>query len=586
MNPTYSRTLNGSTNGTITSGNNLSSWFSPAAPTIAFEKLSRDITTDILVIGGGIAGLTTAYCLAKAGRTVVLVEDGYIGSGETGRTTAHLTCALDDRYFTLEKMFDENTAKLAADSHRAAIEWIAETVQRHAIECNFKRVDGYLFLHPSDSIETLEKEYAATHRAGIATELLHSMPSVSSETAPHCLKFPHQAQFHILQYLKGLANAFVELGGTIYTQTKVEKFTTPSAKTHPTTNGHSETAHSETVQTETTQNVTANGYSISANSIVVATNSPINDLVVMHTKQWAYRTYVIAGKVPKGSVEHALWWDTGDHNSRWISQPYHYVRVAECDEQYDLIIAGGEDHRTGQAGDEDIYEEDRYDALIAWTKQHFPQMEAIEYKWSGQVMEPLDSLAYIGKNPGDSNIFIITGDSGNGMTHGTLGGMIITDIIAGNDNPWIELYNPSRISLKTTADYLHEIGTMVAQYSDWFATPQAIHTIAGLQCGEGGIISSGLSKIAVYRNASGTLHTCTAVCPHQHGILHWNADEHTFDCPLHGSRFTGEGIVVNGPAISNLKKVVLSEQTLNNETNDRQVDALAFTTRGAVPATQ
>jgi glycine/D-amino acid oxidase-like deaminating enzyme/nitrite reductase/ring-hydroxylating ferredoxin subunit len=530
-----------SPNGTITSGNNLPSWFSPAMPTIAFEKLGKDITTDILVIGGGIAGLTTAYCLAKAGRTVVLVEDGNIGSGETGRTTAHLTCALDDRYFALEKMFDENTAKLAADSHRAAIEWIAETVQRHAIDCHFKRVDGYLFLHPSDNIETLEKEYAATRRAGIATELLHSMPSIASETAQDCIKFPNQAQFHILLYLKGLADAFVELGGTIYTQTKVENFT------------------------ETTQSVVANGYSISANSIVVATNSPINDLVVMHTKQWAYRTYVIAGKVPKGSVEHALWWDTGDHHSRWISQPYHYVRLAECDDRYDLLIAGGEDHRTGQAGDESINEEDRYDALVAWTRQHFPQMETIEYKWSGQVMEPLDSLAYIGKNPGDDNIFIITGDSGNGMTHGTLGGIIITDIIAGNDNPWIELYNPSRISLKTTVDYLHEIGTMVAHYGDWIATPQAMHTIEGLQCGEGGIISSGLSKIAVYKNASGTLHTCTAVCPHQHGILHWNADEKTFDCPLHGSRFTGEGVVVNAPAISNLKKVVLSEQVINGE---------------------
>jgi glycine/D-amino acid oxidase-like deaminating enzyme/nitrite reductase/ring-hydroxylating ferredoxin subunit len=517
-----------SKNGTITSGENLSYWFSSVIKPLAFEKLNQNIDTDILVIGGGIAGLTTAYCLAKEGRKVILVEDGFIGSGETGRTTAHITCALDDHYFELEKTFNIDTAQLAANSHMAAIEWIANTVKRHKINCHFKRVNGYLFLHSSDTKETLEKEYEATKRVGLSTEMLNSVPSVVGEASKPCIKFSDQAQFHILLYLKGLANAFKKLGGEIYTQTKAGNITT--------------------------QGATANGFKVKANHIVVATNTPINDWVKMHTKQWPYRTYVIAGKVPKGKLPYALWWDTGDQNSKWIVKPYHYVRLEEFDEQYDLLIAGGEDHRTGQADDENIKEEDRYTKLEKWTKKHFPAIGPIEFKWSGQVLEPIDSLAYIGRNPGEDNIYIITGDSGNGMTHGTLGGMIITDIITGKENPWIKIYSPSRTTLKTTGDYLHEVGNMMVQFGDWI-TPEHIKKIADLKLGEGGIISFGLKKIAAYRDQQNNLHTFSAVCPHLGGILQWNADEKTFDCPIHGSRFTNDGKVINGPAISDLKKI-------------------------------
>nr|MBC7612184.1 FAD-dependent oxidoreductase [Pseudopedobacter sp.] len=516
--------------GNITSGDNLSFWFESAKNPIAFEKLSNDIETDILVVGGGIAGLTSAYCLAKEGRKVVLVEDGFIGSGETGRTTAHLTCALDDRYFELEKTFDQSTSKLAAQSHTAAIEWIANTVKLHHIDCHFKRVDGYLFLHPSDTKETLEKEYEATKRAGLSTEMLSAVPGIEAEDGKWGIKFPNQAQFHILLYLKGLADAFIQLGGKIYTQTKAENITKEGA--------------------------TANGFAVKANHIVVATNTPVNDWVTMHTKQWPYRTYVIAAKVLKGKLPYALWWDTGDHESKWVAQPYHYVRLAEYDDQYDVLIAGGEDHRTGQADDEDIKEEDRYTRLIEWTKKRFPGMEDIAYKWSGQVMEPIDSMAYIGKNPGNDNTYIITGDSGNGMTHGTLGGMIITDIIMERDNPWIDIYSPSRITLKTTSDYLQEAGNMVAQYGDWLSKAD-IKNVDDLKPGEGGIMSSGFKKIAVYCDEENNLHTCSAVCPHLGAILQWNADEKTFDCPIHGSRFTKEGKVINGPATSDLKKVVV-----------------------------
>ncbi|MBK9401160.1 MAG: FAD-dependent oxidoreductase [Bacteroidetes bacterium] len=519
----------------ITSGSNLSFWLDSETSAISYNKLLEDVDTDILIIGGGIAGLTTAYCLAKEGRQVILVEDGNIGSGETGRTTAHLTCALDDRYFELEKTFDQPTAKLAAQSHSAAIEWIANTVKDNNIECNFQRVSGYLFSHPSDTTETLQEEYKATQRAGLPTEMLNTIPSISPDQVKWCIKFPNQAQFHIMKYMSGLAEAIIQLGGKIYTQSKAENITKKGA--------------------------TANGFTIKANHIVVATNTPVNDWVAMHTKQWPYRTYVIAFRIPKDKIPYALWWDTGDQKSKWISKPYHYVRLEKYNEDYDLLISGGEDHRTGQADDEFIKEEDRYLLLEKWTRKHFPLIQNIEFKWSGQVMEPVDSLAYIGKNPGDENIYIITGDSGNGMTHGTLGGIIIKDIITGINNPWTKMYSPSRITLNTTGDYLHEVANMVSQYGDWF-TQDEIKEAEELKAGEGAVISSGMTKKAVYRDENNMVHACTAVCPHLGAILQWNADEKTFDCPMHGSRFTREGKVINGPASSDLKILVLKEEQI------------------------
>lgn len=513
-------------NSETTSGHNIPYWFSKSKLSLTFETLNEDIVTDVLVVGGGISGLTTAYCLAKKGRKVVLVEDGHLGSGETGRTTAHITCALDDRYFEIEKTFDEKTAMLTANSHMAAIEFIEHTVKLNSINCHFKRIDGYLFLHPEDTEETLEQEYAATRRCGLSTKMLAHVPGIKAERREHCIQFTNQGQFHILLYLEGLAKAVTDLGGKIYTNTKAENINPKGAD--------------------------ANGFKIKANHIVVATNTPINDWVTMHTKQWPFRTYVIGAKIEKGKAPYALWWDTGDPNSKWFSQPYHYARLEEFDKKYDLLIVGGEDHRTGQDQNGHQDEEERYRNLQRWAKKHFPEMEAVEYKWSGQVMEPLDSLAYIGKNPGDDNIYIITGDSGNGITHGTLGGMIISDLITNTVNPWSDIYDPSRVTMNVTWKYLNQMGDMITQYADWFDGSD-IANIDELKPGEGGMISDGFKKMGVYRDENDNLHSCSGVCPHLGGVLHWNKDEKTFDCPLHGSRFNWDGTLLNGPANCNLK---------------------------------
>jgi glycine/D-amino acid oxidase-like deaminating enzyme/nitrite reductase/ring-hydroxylating ferredoxin subunit len=513
------------TSGDITSGRHQSFWTeSVEMPT--FSKLTQDIQTDILIIGGGIAGLTTAYLLAKSGKKTTLVEDGQLASGESGRTTAHLTAALDDRYYYLENVFGEKAAALAAKSHSAAIDMIENIVSAEQIDCHFKRVTGYLFSHPSDKPSHLEKEFNATQKAGLKTNLREGVPNLQHNNY-RCLEFPNQGQFHITKYLSGLAKSITALGGEIFTNSHATDISKSGAK--------------------------VNGHTINARHIVVATNSPVNDIVTMHTKQHAYRTYVIALKVKKGMLPYSLWWDTGDAKSKWISEPYHYVRIEQYNEQYDLLILGGEDHKTGQADAEDIPEQQRYSRLESWGRQHFANLGEVAYKWSGQVLEPVDSLGFMGKNPGDDNIYIITGDSGNGMTHTTIGAMIISDLVNGIENRWADLYSPSRITFRTTGDFLTEAGNMAAQYRDW-VLPSDIKDAETLGNGEGGIITSGFRKLAVYRDDSGNLQTFSAVCPHLGCIVGWNKDEKSFDCPCHGSRFTCDGTVINGPAIENLSK--------------------------------
>ena len=516
-------------NGKITSGHHHSYWNDSQAP-LVYKILETDAITDVLIIGGGIAGLTTAYCLCKSGKKVMLLEDGYLGSGETGRTTAQITYALDDRYYDLEKFFGEEKAKLAAQSHKQAIKWIQGVVAIENIECNFKLVDGYLFTDPSDKEENLDKELEAATRAGLPVEMVSQIPALPSGKKQRAIKYPKQGQFHILKYLKGLADAILEMGGEIYTNTHADSIDKTGAK--------------------------ANGYIVKANHIVVATNSPVNDVLTMHTKQFAYRTYVIGAKIPKGILPYAMWWDTGNQHSKWVAKPYHYVRLEPLDNNFDLLISGGEDHKTGMADQENVSEEQRHNNLISWTKQHFPYFSKVEYKWSGQVMEPVDSLAFIGKNPGEDNIYIITGDSGNGMTHCTLGGLIINDIIMGNPNAYVDLYDPSRITLRTGIDFLKEVGNMAyTMAKDWVATDD-IKDVSELEPTKGAVISKGIDKIAVYKDADGTVHSCSGVCPHLGGVLQWNDDEKSFDCPLHGSRFTAYGTVINGPAITDLKKTV------------------------------
>ena len=537
-----------------TSGNNEPSWYSNIEQPIKFVRLASNIPSsaevepvDVVVIGGGIAGLTTAYLLSKSDKKVVVVEDGYIGSGETGRTTAHITHALDDRYYNLEQKHGLDGIHIAADSHTAAINRIESIVKEEDISCDFERLDGFLFLDPSDKRESLDKELDSTHRAGInTTEIVEKVPLQSFNTGPS-IRFPNQAQFQPLKYLRGLSQAIIKNHGQIFTETHAQEIKSDGIKT-------------------------VDGYTLKAKNIVVATNAPIvNETSKIYDKQDAYRTYVIGAKIKKNVVPTALYWDTGDQNSENLIAPYHYVRIQRMDDDndnknkdYELLIVGGEDHQTGniQSDDNDI--ESRYSRLESWTRERFP-IEGVKYRWSGQVMEPHDSIAFIGHNPGDdkSNIYIATGDSGNGITHGTIAGILLTDLILGKNNPWTALYDPSRKPSKKSSSNSGDEGQSKPQEEEQSikrneeestSSKNETSTISleNLQDGQGIVLED--KKLAAYKDHKGKLHMYSAVCTHLGCTITWNKMEKSFDCPCHGSRFAPTGNVINGPANTALER--------------------------------
>jgi glycine/D-amino acid oxidase-like deaminating enzyme/nitrite reductase/ring-hydroxylating ferredoxin subunit len=512
-------------------GANPSLW-ERTANKLSTAPLAKDVTTDVCVIGAGIAGVTTAYCAARENRSVVLVTHGPVGAGMTGRTTAHLVNAIDDRYLDLEKFLGQESSRLTAESHTAAIDCAERIVREHQVDCDFERLDGYLFLPRGGSVAELMDELQAIHRAGLlGVQRVDSVPNTNINSDA-VLRFPRQAQFHPLKFLNGVARTVIDSGGKIFTGTRV-------------------------VSVEDGDRVkvkTADGHTIAAHAAVVATNSPINDRVAIHSKQAPYATYAICLRVTR-EIDHALFWDTAEtaeEERRKIGPvSYHYVRFAR-DEQGDVLVVGGADHKTGQANDC----AQRFVKLERWARDRFPFVGKITDHWSGQVMEPVDGIAYIGRNPGDQNVYVVTGDSGNGITHGILAGTLITDLIAGRKNAWAKLYDPSRKTLKpgVLAAYIAENANVTAQFRD-YVTAGSAKSVDAIKPGEGAVLRAGMKKIATYRDEHGKLHAFSAICPHLGCVVRWGACEKTWDCPCHGSRFDALGRVVNGPAISNLEGI-------------------------------
>ena len=476
------------------------------------SSLDTDVQTDVCIVGAGISGMTTAYLLAREGRSVVVLEDGPIGGGETGRTTAHLSNAFDDRYYEVERLFGERGSRLIAESHTAAIDKIEEIVRDEEIDCDFERLDGYLFVPPDCSKDVLEQEIAAARRAGLHdVEWVECAPIRDYDTG-RCLRFPRQGQFDPLKYLDGLVRGTLDRKGRIYSHTHADEIKggRPPCVT------------------------TSNGRMITAAAVVVATNSPVNDSIIMSTRESKYRSYVIGAWIPRGSVTKALYWDTGD--------PYHYVRIQCCGDE-DLLIVGGEDERVGEHDDGD----ERFAELYRWTRKRFPMIGKIEFCWSGHIVEPTDTVAYIGRMPQSEGVFVVTGDSGQGMTHGTIGGILLTDLIQGRPNRWAEVYNPSRLRSISTVNFVNESLTVTAHYTDWL-TGGEVSSTDEIEPDEGCIVRSGLCKIAAYRDEQGMLHEHQAICTHLGCVVSWNSTEQSWDCPCHGSRFDKLGHVINGPA--------------------------------------
>ena len=491
-----------------------------------YRRARGKLHADVCIVGAGIAGLATAYFLAQEGKNIVVLDEGEIGGGQTGRTSAHLASAIDDRFIEIERMHGRQGSRLAYQSHAAAIDAIERICREEKINCDFKRLDAFLSPLPTDPPDLLDRELDAAKRAGFTD--IEKLSRGGLDQGP-CLRFGNQGRFQPLRFLAGLAKVLTSQGVRIYTGRRVRDVQGADPKK------------------KTPGKIQVEGLRarMTAQHIVAATNtpSPINDWFGIYTKQAAYRSYVIGVTAPHGLVEDALYWDTGD--------PYHYVRLdpAAGPSGDDILLVGGEDHKTGQIGQHDA----PFLRLETWARKKFPRIGKTLYRWSGQVQEPADGLAFIGRAmTKGQDVFVATGDSGMGLTHGMIAGLLITDLIMGRSNPWEKIYDPSRKIVN--AEFLAENANTLAQYKDLLTGGEAA-SADDIPPGRGAVMRQGLKKIAVYRDQKGKLHRHSAFCTHLQCIVQWNSVEQSWDCPCHGSRFDPRGKVLLGPAIDDLGAV-------------------------------
>jgi glycine/D-amino acid oxidase-like deaminating enzyme/nitrite reductase/ring-hydroxylating ferredoxin subunit len=497
-------------------------YWSASATFPRFARLAEDVTTDVVVVGAGVTGLSAAYLLTKAGKRVVVLERDRCAGIDTGHTSAHLTMVTDTRLTELVKKLGRNHAQAVWDAGLAAIATIDELVRGHAIDAGFEWVDGYLHAplegEQRDRSKEFEKEAELAADLGFDAEYVDAPPVVGRPG----IRFANQARIHPRAYLAGLAKAVVALGGRIHEHSEASEFC------------------------EEPRAVKANGRTVRCEDVVIATHNPmmgkggLAGATLFQTKLALYTSYVVAGRVPRGAVADALWWDTSD--------PYHYLRVVP-QRSYDLVIFGGEDHKTGQEPDTDArYRrlEERLSAMV--------DSIALTHRWSGQVIETPDGLPYIGRNA--DHQYAATGFSGNGLTFGTLAGMMISDGILGRSNPWAELFDPSRKALRHGWwDYLKEnVDYPYYMIRDRFAGAE-VRSLRAVKRGQGKIVERGGKKVAAYRDESGAVTLRSATCTHMGCAVAWNTAEQTWDCPCHGSRFDPAGAVISGPAEKPLSEV-------------------------------
>lgn len=498
------------------------------------EPLRRSDTADVVVIGSGIAGLSTAYELNQRGQDVVVLDRGPIGKGMTSRTTGHLTPICDDSFDAFLKLRGLEAAKLFYQSQSAAVDRI-EAIQRdERISCNFRRVDGFLFPAIGSDPSELDPELEAGRKVGVPVEVATGVPFKGQEKV-RCLRYSNQATFHPLKYLAGLAEGITARKGRLYANTVVQAVEEDG--------GH------VIVRTES-------GETVRAHCAVVATNSPINDLAAIHTKQAPYRTYAMAFTIPRGTMPDALYWDTLD--------PYHYVRLQPGPGTTDYLIVGGADHKTGEADDGWA----RFEGLESWIRGLVPQVGRETHRWSGQIMDTLDYSGFIGRNPGSKNVYVSTGDSGQGITHGALAGLLISDLITDGRSAWEEIYDPSRKTVSAVKNFITENLTAVKNFAEYIA-PGELARIDDLKPGHGAIIREGLSKIAAYRDDDGVLYQRSAACTHVGCHVHWNSLEGCWDCPCHGSHFAVDGTALNAPAVSPLAPAQPRKKEKKTPTTER-----------------
>jgi glycine/D-amino acid oxidase-like deaminating enzyme/nitrite reductase/ring-hydroxylating ferredoxin subunit len=496
-------------------------WLDPPAGA-TFPPLTEDLETEVLVIGGGITGVTAAWLLASEGRQVTLVERETIGARDSGHTTAHLTYMTDTRLSELIATFSRKQAQLSWQAGKEAMKLIRDAVGSLSIDCNFSMVPGYLAA-AEEADQSLEG-VSLRHEADLARELGFDveMDGVNPVTGSTAIVFPDQMRFHPLKYLRALAQDAAKHGAMIFENTEVDGFE------------------------DDPQRVTARGHDIRYRQVVIATHVPLQGTAntlgaaLFQTKLALYSTYAVAARIPAAYVKELIWSDTAD--------PFRYLRMEKLGDS-GLAIFGGEDHKTGQETDTAACFTRLEQRLARWLPQ-----AVVTHRWSGQVVETVDGLPFIGEAA--ENQFIATGFSGNGYTFGTAAAIMARDWVSGIIHPWSEVFDPGRKSAPAIKEYLKENADYPRHMvRDRVKTPEG--DPEQLKRGEGQVMEHDGERIAAYRDSEGELHLCSAICPHLGCIIAWNPAEKTWDCPCHGSRFEATGRVIAGPAESDLKQMSL-----------------------------
>lgn len=495
-----------------------------SAPLPRFPSLDRNLNVDVVVIGGGLTGLTTAYLLKRADRTVAVLERDRCARVDTGHTTAHVTAVTDLSRHEAVKIFGREAARALWDAGVAAIDQIVANIRAEDIACDYHWVPGYLHAPlegASDKDrEALQREADTSRDLEINAEFVDSVPYFNLPG----VRFAHQALFHPRKYLAAIAQKIPGKGSHIF-----------------------ENSEAGEVQ-EKPFGVKAGGHLVRCRYVVFATHNPLMGTAgvlgatLFQSKLALYSSYAIGAKIPSGKLPEASFWDT--------SEPYNYLRI-DRHRGYDYAIFGGEDHKTGQLEDTTL----PYRRLEERLLRFVPEAK-IDHRWSGQVIDTNDGLPFIGELA--ERQFGATGFAGNGMTFGTLGAMMAADAVMKRKNPWSELFDPGRKRLLGgTWTYLKE-NTDYPYYllRDRLAGAEG-ESLRALRKGQGKILRLDGKKVAAHRDEQGKVSLCSPVCTHLKCIVGWNEAEGTWDCPCHGSRFKPNGEVISGPAEEPLEKLPL-----------------------------
>jgi glycine/D-amino acid oxidase-like deaminating enzyme/nitrite reductase/ring-hydroxylating ferredoxin subunit len=489
-----------------------------------YPSLSGDVEVDVAVVGAGITGVTTAYLLKQAGKSVALLEQSSVGFGATGYTTAKLTVGHSLIYRDLAEQHGEDAARLYARSNQEAIERIVAIVAEHDLDCDLEGTSNFVYTESESSVEQLEQEVEAAQAAGVEAVLTTETDLPYPVTA--AVRVDDQAQFHPWKYLAALARLVDGDGSRVFESTRV-----------------SHVAGGDPCVVE------ADGGRVRARHVVVATQLPFLDRGLFFAKAHPTKSYAVAAAVDGGRAPHGMYIS--------VDQPTRSVRSTPAAEGGRLLIVGGESHKPGTEPDTS----ERYAQLERFLAERFDVGPAA-YRWSTHDYMPVDRLPYIGRlRRGDDRVLVATGFAKWGMTKGTLAARMLADAILGQANPYADLYDAKRLDpLQSATRFAKENGFVGLRFLvDRVRPREGSERVERLQPGAGAIVREGAKLYAVHRDDAGELHVLSARCTHMGCIVGWNAADRAWECPCHGSRFAGDGTLVQGPATADLPRRALPD---------------------------